>query len=195
MVDLDDILEQLASQHQGKKSSSTPKTTSPAINSSEDNIDRYIAELKSQPPKSPSSSTDDFLEEIENNYQSNQEESNTDSTELFADIEQQFQQNKVTNKLSTEDSSIIEHSIKHIVKFSQEKNQHYQENKTVNNLTDIRQEELNKQRQIKQLKTKAQQWLKNLDPNSEEGFWFEQFALSYNSKLEAAIEYIKALQG
>ncbi|NEQ96955.1 MAG: hypothetical protein F6K30_09555 [Cyanothece sp. SIO2G6] len=40
---------------------------------------------------------------------------------------------------------------------------------------------------------RAQDWLKQLDPTSDEGFWFESFAISYPSKLDAALEYLDAL--
>ena len=61
------------------------------------------------------------------------------------------------------------------------------------------QEEQRRQEQIKQqqkqaLKQEAEQWLKKLKPRSEEGLWFEEFAYSYPSKLEAAIDYLQALK-
>lgn len=40
----------------------------------------------------------------------------------------------------------------------------------------------------------ANTWLKHLDPQSKEGLWFEEFACHYPSRLEAAIEYLEALQ-
>jgi hypothetical protein len=40
----------------------------------------------------------------------------------------------------------------------------------------------------------AETWLKNLDPLSTEGLWFNQFAEKYSSKLEAAIDYLSALE-
>jgi len=40
----------------------------------------------------------------------------------------------------------------------------------------------------------AETWLKNLDPLSTEGLWFNQFAEKYTSKLEAAIDYLSALE-
>ncbi|MEH2377257.1 salt stress protein, Slr1339 family [Nostoc sp.] len=55
----------------------------------------------------------------------------------------------------------------------------------------IRQEQL-KAKQLKTLKVQAKQWLAKLDPLSSEGFWFERFAESYSSKLEAAIEYLRS---
>ena len=59
---------------------------------------------------------------------------------------------------------------------------------------EIRKAEYRKQRQEKQLIAQAQKWLKELQPYSDEGVWFAQFAESYPSRLEAAIDYLKALQ-
>lgn len=50
------------------------------------------------------------------------------------------------------------------------------------------QQQLEQQRQAKIEQAKA--WLKNLDPISQEGLWFEQLAEKYSSKLEAAIDYL-----
>lgn len=64
------------------------------------------------------------------------------------------------------------------------------------------QEEREKQRRLEALRTQrraelaqqAQVWLQQLHPRSEEGLWFEEFACNYPSRLEAAIEYLEALQ-
>lgn len=58
-----------------------------------------------------------------------------------------------------------------------------------------------KQRRLEQLKQqrraelteKATQWLRELDPKSSEGRWFEEFSCNYESRLEAAIDYLEAL--
>lgn len=60
-----------------------------------------------------------------------------------------------------------------------------------------RQEEAKKlerlqQKQQEEFAKRAQEWLKKLDPYSDEGFWFGQFAEHYSSKLEAAIAYLEA---
>ncbi|AUT00974.1 hypothetical protein CLI64_11500 [Nostoc sp. CENA543] len=55
----------------------------------------------------------------------------------------------------------------------------------------IKQEKI-KAQQKAALKKQAQDWLAKLDPLSVEGLWFERFAESYPSKLEAAIEYLKS---
>lgn len=57
----------------------------------------------------------------------------------------------------------------------------------------LRQEQL-KQQQRAALKVKAQAWLKKINPSSEEGLWFEEFACAYSNKLEAALDYLQALE-
>ena len=57
----------------------------------------------------------------------------------------------------------------------------------------IRQEKL-KAKRLEALKGQAQEWLEKLEPLSPEGIWFESFAQSYPSKLEAAIEYLNSEQ-
>ncbi|TVQ62417.1 MAG: hypothetical protein EA366_02765, partial [Spirulina sp. DLM2.Bin59] len=53
--------------------------------------------------------------------------------------------------------------------------------------------EMERQERRRAITPKAQAWLKTLDPYSEEGLWFEQFAYNYGSRLEAAIDYLEAL--
>ncbi|MBW4613221.1 MAG: hypothetical protein KME21_08050 [Desmonostoc vinosum HA7617-LM4] len=57
----------------------------------------------------------------------------------------------------------------------------------------IRQEQL-KAKQLEVLKVEAKDWLAKLDPLSPEGLWFERFAETYSSKIEAAIEYLQTNQ-
>jgi hypothetical protein len=54
--------------------------------------------------------------------------------------------------------------------------------------------EQRRQRRREALAREATQWLKKLNPRSEEGLWFEEFSYSYSSKLEAAIDYLEALR-
>ena len=202
MSNIDNFLRHLANHHQEKQqelqnqqSSIDSVNSSHQINSNENNIETYLSQLEADnQEKKLSAKTDDLLEEIETTYQSQKTSQSNTSPELFSEIEQKFSQRKKQENISPEDSSIIDNSLEQMVRHSQRKIKNSQEKKTVDNLADIRQEELNKQKQIKLLTRKAEAWLKKLDPNSEEGFWFEQFALSYSSKLEAAIDYLKALE-
>ena len=47
------------------------------------------------------------------------------------------------------------------------------------------------QQELEKLRQRAIAWLKQLDPLSSEGLWFENFAQKYDSKLEAAIAYLQ----
>lgn len=73
----------------------------------------------------------------------------------------------------------------------------------------LRQEQLRQEEQLREAQLRSQQreqkrrealtqqateWLKKLNPKSEEGLWFEEFSYSYPSKLEAAIDYLQALR-
>ncbi len=203
MGSIDDFLEQLTDQHQEKKeklnsrqSSSKSPNNLNQMNSNEDNIDAYISQLenKTKDNKSPTV-TDDLLQDIESNYPAPKTKTSqvNHSKDVLAEIEQQFKQQTKTKEIisNPQDSSIVDNSIRQIVRHSENKIKTQQN--AAENLADIKQEELNKQREVKQLTRKAEIWLKNLDPNSDEGFWFEQFAMSYESKQEAAMEYLKAL--
>lgn len=62
-------------------------------------------------------------------------------------------------------------------------------------LLEIKQrEELREKRRKEALREKAKEWLKNLNPRSEEGKWFEEFSYSYEDKLKAAIDYLDAMR-
>jgi multidrug efflux pump subunit AcrA (membrane-fusion protein) len=54
--------------------------------------------------------------------------------------------------------------------------------------------EQRRRRRREALAREATEWLKKLNPRSEEGLWFEEFSYSYPSKLEAAIDYLEALR-
>lgn len=54
--------------------------------------------------------------------------------------------------------------------------------------------ELREQKRQQAMQANAQQWLNKLNPNSEEGRWFEEFSYSYDTKLKAAIDYLEAMK-
>ncbi|MEB3294856.1 MAG: hypothetical protein VKJ24_17000 [Synechococcales bacterium] len=65
-----------------------------------------------------------------------------------------------------------------------------------------RQQDLQRQQRIEALRQQrraeitqtAEAWLRQLKPKSKEGQWFAEFACRYDSPLEAAIDYLEALQ-
>nr|WP_119259897.1 hypothetical protein [cyanobacterium endosymbiont of Rhopalodia gibberula] len=82
--------------------------------------------------------------------------------------------------------------LKQLKDFYQNKEQ-FQKNDIQKNQEKIRYTEQQKQHKRKLLTWKAEQWLKEFDVTSDEGFWFEKFSSSYSSKLEATLDYITAL--
>lgn len=62
----------------------------------------------------------------------------------------------------------------------------------------LREEQIRVQQREKRkrelLTQEATEWLKTLNNCSDEGRWFAEFACSYSSRLEAAIEYLQALK-
>lgn len=55
-------------------------------------------------------------------------------------------------------------------------------------------EELRDRRRKEALREEAKTWLLKLNPRSEEGKWFQEFSYSYENKLQAAIDYLEAMQ-
>jgi hypothetical protein len=55
-------------------------------------------------------------------------------------------------------------------------------------------EELRDRRRQEALREEAKTWLLKLNPRSEEGKWFQEFSYSYEDKLQAAIDYLEAMQ-
>lgn len=45
------------------------------------------------------------------------------------------------------------------------------------------------------IRAQAEAWLKKLDPNSDEGQWFNQYAARYPDRLQAAIDYLREIKG
>ena len=98
---------------------------------------------------------------------SNHRNSSTQNDEdFFATVQSKFEQKKQTQASQSYEQSVNE----------------------------VRLEEQRKQRKQRSLVRQAKEWLSNLDPHSEEGLWFEEFAYSYPSRLEAAIDYVEALK-
>jgi multidrug efflux pump subunit AcrA (membrane-fusion protein) len=55
-------------------------------------------------------------------------------------------------------------------------------------------QELRDRRRQEALREEAKTWLLKLNPRSEEGKWFQEFSYSYENKLQAAIDYLEAMQ-
>jgi hypothetical protein len=142
-------------------------------------LEQVRAEFK-QPQNSESSSSNS----TQGNSTSSLEDFLTQVRGEFKDKKQrlEFQNNSSDEDLFAEVKSNFE------VKQSATDNKSYEQT-----IDDVRHEEQQRQRQEKALRTQAQKWLKNLNPHSDEGIWFDEFAYSYPSRLEAAMDYLQAL--
>ena len=143
---------------------------------------------------------DKLLSELQAEYQ----QSATSKAEKTQEEEEEKQVNqvkKINLDLSAPSSSLFESSSKgdaidnilSEVKKEIEEKQLLEEEQKQQAIAEerIRQEKIKAQK-LEALKGQAQEWLENLEPLSPEGMWFESFAQSYPSKLEAAIEYLNS---
>ena len=76
----------------------------------------------------------------------------------------------------------------------QAKEQEEQQRRQQELIEQQKREQAKEKRRREALRQEAQKWLKNLNLNSDEGLWFEEFSYSYDSKLEAAIDYLQAIR-
>jgi acyl-CoA reductase-like NAD-dependent aldehyde dehydrogenase len=67
-------------------------------------------------------------------------------------------------------------------------------NQSIQDMKAIAKAEQEKQQRAKYWHNKATQWLKELDPISNEGLWFYEFAERCPAPLEAAMDYLMALE-
>ena len=143
-----------------------------------DSIDKILSELKTEYEKSADSQVEK-MEEVKKVKKVNLDTSSP-SPSFFASSSSKSKGDEIDNILAEVKQDIEE---KRLLE-EQEKQQKLEEER-------IRQEKL-KAKQLEAFKIQAQEWLEKLEPLSPEGIWFESFARSYPSKLEAAIEYLAA---
>ncbi len=158
---------------------------------------------RNTPDPEASSSVDNILNEVKTKFQQQQGKKldrNTSSQREdplaqikanFAAKQQQKQQQKQQDAAAAAKGDFLLQQLQS--EYRQNQKDTSQETQK-QQLEEIRQSELRRQREKKALTRKAQEWLDNLDPYSDEGFWFEQFCYSYESRLEAAMDYLKALE-
>lgn len=167
MNDIDDLLAQVKAEYEQPQQSQQPQQS-----------------LKNQEisrsPLTQSSSLDNLLAEVQQEIEGQttpsqpQPQTNTSKSQPVAKLD-----NNLLHELKQEfrEKEKIE---------EQRKQQQLQEKQQ------LQQQQEKKRRQA--LESNAKEWLKNLKPNSDEGVWFEEFSYAYESKLEAAIDYLQAIK-
>ncbi|NEP01435.1 MAG: hypothetical protein F6K58_22815 [Symploca sp. SIO2E9] len=148
-------------------------------------------------------SIDELLAQIKSEYQEEKQAKQSKKKPLYEQVcEQKQLQSKppqmpispIQNRQKTLDSAAedkllaeVKAEFQELDRAKQLKIEQYQRQKKC-------EEEQRLTKQRKALTQQASEWLKNLDIDSEEGLWFEEFAYNYSSKLEAAIDYLQVLR-
>lgn len=172
-------------------------------------MDDLLAQIKAEyetkkPPSSAKAKQDKFQQDLEN--QSDRELDN-----ILSDLKTEFTKEKPQNKSklpqsstksnfklqssSTRSPSTFNNNLLEDLKEEyQEKDREAQRRKQQELQEQQRRERQKKQRRRQALRQEAQKWLQNLNLNTDEGLWFEEFSYAYDSKLEAAIDYLEAIR-
>lgn len=179
-ADVNNLLNQLKLKH--KKQQATDQVSS---HSHKNSIDKLLGQVKSE------LSNQQKKESRELTHPQADQESNKN----LEDLKQQLQAKKqqiVQQK--PQQSPGIDNNLGTFKQQFQHKQQEQIQTSTHRNQEEIRYAEQRKQQQQKLLVRRAEKWLNELDKYSDEGSWFEEFAYSYPSRLEAAIEYLSILE-
>jgi hypothetical protein len=192
--ELDEILAQVEFERNQQ-----PKPSPSSDNSSLDQLLDEITAKPSSPPQptDPQEDIDSFLSQVKSEQtqkrkqQPPQSSTNTDVDKVLTDITANF-----VTRPSSPSSAQPSQTNQHLKKIA---SQHRPQDvaQALQNLEQQQEQQRlsakREQRQRETLKGKAQEWLKKLDPYSDEGMWFEEFAYAYDTKLDAAMDYLSAL--
>lgn len=183
-----------------------------------DSVDQLLAQLKAEqePPRSPAAvspskandrsavppaqSLDNLLHQLTDDTQRSvrktlsQSPSAFHSTRAAADVPAHHQ---LLSDLKThyvnQDQAEVAKQQEELQAAEQQRQQQAQEQQRQQQAKQRRLEQLQAKRRAELIEP-ATEWLQRLNPRSEEGRWFEEFACGYDSRLEAAIDYLEALQ-
>ncbi|MDJ1176924.1 salt stress protein, Slr1339 family [Roseofilum capinflatum] len=207
-------LDELRQRYQQEKNA--PSVKSEASESDLDQIrQRYKPEKNAPSAESEASEAD--LDQIRQRYKPEKNAPSAESEASEADLDQIRQRYEAQKKQVSAPSSGVEPDLEQVrLKAMQMRSQREaakasaaQTDDVLDNMRDRyiqnraierqkreaaeREEKLRRQ-QRKALTPRAREWLARLDPYSDEGFWFESFAQGYGDRLEAALDYLQALE-
>lgn len=171
MSQMDELLAQLKAEYESKKPPSSAKSKPKKSQPHSDNrqIDNFLADLQAEFTEKPNKKTT----------------SPQKPTKPLS-----VTQSGSSRSPSTFDNNLLED----LKEEYQAKEREAQQRKQKELREQQRREEQKKQRRREALRQEAEKWLKSLDINTDEGLWFEEFSYAYDSKLEAAIDYLQAIR-
>ncbi len=186
---MDELLNQLAAEYiQKKEAQAKSKTPPPAKRSSKKStssasMDEILSDLKVELESHPSRSQTVSPSRSQSSASRNARSDTGDRDRLIAEIEREYQKSA---RYREEKLAAIQRQKEALLAEQKRREQEL--------LAAQKLQEQKEQRRKAALREKAQQWLKTLNPRSEEGKWFEEFSYSYDSKLAAAIDYLEAMR-
>ncbi len=178
MGEIDDILKEIKAEFTAEKKpqpQSSPKKVSPSSSSSHSKI----------PSASSNAPLDSLIAEVKKEFESGKTPPSSKSHN-FLKNSKTFTKPKEAPSFDGGVSS-SKSSKSNLIK---ELQQEYQKKEQIKQ----KQQQQEEQRRREALRQKAQQWLNDLDLNTDEGLWFEEFSYSYDSKLAAAMDYLAAIR-
>ena len=188
---MDDLLAQLKNEFEPEQKATPKKSKAqPPQSASQKSMEEMLSELREElesgtrrPTKRPNSISSQSPESVKSKQNKQKQNSAQERQRLNALIDADYQQQaqkreaKLAEIQRQEEARIAE-----------------QQRRQQELIEAQKRAELRELRRKKALREKAQQWLKNLNPRSEEGKWFEEFSYSYEDKLQAAIDYLEAMR-
>lgn len=154
-------------------------------------------------------SIDDLLAQVKAEYQEKDEGIKPKKMPLFDEEEFKSSSTAAPNYQSPSQQNWVASAEKHLLSEVKAEFEEQQRAQELKHQQELREEQLRKEQELREQQLRAEQrkqrqrealtqeateWLKKLNPRSEEGMWFEDFSYSYPSKLEAAIDYLQALR-
>ena len=185
---MDELLNQLAAEYIQKKEAKAKSKTPPqrkqdAPKSTSASVDKILSDLKSELASHPNRSKT-ISSSPRQSSTAHSNKLDTGSRErLIAEIEREYQKQA---RYREEKLAAIQRQKEALLAEEKRREQEL--------IAAQKREEQKEQRRKAALQQRPQQWLKTLNPRSEEGKWFEEFSYSYDSKLAAAIDYLEAMQ-
>ncbi len=190
MSSIDDLLNQLKAERQEQTTNHQPPPAvpNPPPEATEDLLENLKAQFARPSNPSPAKA-EAGLEELKQRYQ---QQKAPPSTYVEEDLHQvrlkamEIRAQREAHQAAARKPEDLLQQLRHNYAQNRELQRQQQEA--------ARQAEQRRKQQREALKPTAREWLKKLDPLSDEGFWFEQFAQGYGDRLEAALDYLQALQ-
>jgi hypothetical protein len=168
MNEIDDLLSQIKTEYESERQPQKSLPTNPKPQQEEQNnslLDNLLAEVKHEVEERGTKPKQDLSFDLYERPKKDIVTSRSQS-DLISQVQQEFQEKEKIEQ--------------------QRKQQQLQEEK--------QRQQQQERRRRQDLEKQAKEWLKNLKPNSDEGVWFEEFSYTYESRLEAAIDYLQAMR-